>query len=168
MNTMTTFLSCALVFFLSLNALSVSAADQPPAYKGIELGSGISKIIQDKRFICKRTDSPVAEQSCRLLAGYTEDLYGAPLSTLTLNYFNSKLSTMVITFESIHFKAIRDGLKQAYGPPKRSVEKYVTPKAWVFKGYIYTWKNQAFVIDAVEYFSAAGESAVLYKIEPDP
>ena len=155
-----------MVLLICLDIPSVYAAGQPPGFKDIELGSDISKISQDKRFKCKRTDSPVAEQTCRLMGKYEEDIYGAPLLTLTLNYFSGRLSTIVVAFESIHFDAVKEGLEQDYGQPgKRMVEKYVTRRASLFRGYIYVWENKAFVIDAIEYFSASGNSAVVYKFD---
>jgi len=156
----------AFVLLIGLKAVAVLAADPLPAFMGIELGSDISKTIQDKRFKCRRADSPVAELTCRLGARYEEDVYGVPLSSLTLNYFNRKLRAIVITFDSAHFKAVKEGLEQAYGPfQERLVERYVTRRARVFKGYVYIWAKGPFFIDAIEYFSAGSDSAVLYKLE---
>ena len=156
----------AIVLFICLAIPWGYAAAQPLAFGNIEPALDFSKISNDKRFKCKRTGSPVAEQTCRLMSKYEEEFYDMPLLTLTLNYSEDQLRSIIITFENIYFEAVTKALEQDYGPPgKRMVEKYVTRRARLFRGYVHVWENNALMIDAIEHFSAAGDSAVVYKLD---
>lgn len=137
------------------------------AFKDIKLGSHVAEINDDQCFRCRVTNSPLADTSCRLMDEYKKKITIAsvPVKAISLYYFDDILATIVITFAQTYFKDVKDALKERYGSPSNhSTETYVDRRGELFDGRIYEWENSVSIIDAVQFFSSAQNSAVVYRL----
>lgn len=160
------FLKTAIILSFCLAAPLLYSAEKPYAHKDIELGSDISEIANDPRFLCRASNSPLADQSCHLLDEHIaeENIAGVPILSFTLNYLDDKLSTIVITFFEGHFKRVKKTLQQKYGTPsKRMVETYVNRTYELFEGDVYLWENNISSVDFIQHYSNIHSSAIVYK-----
>ena len=166
MSAATCFLKISIGLFICFSASCLYSADQTYAFKDIKLGSDISEITDDPNFSCEEANSTIADKTCQLRQENEdrETIANLPISSITLHYFADTLTTIIITFEETHFKAVTDAFKQEHGTPGRhAVETYVSQRYHLFEGLVYVWKNNVSTIDAVQYFQNTDESAVLYK-----
>jgi hypothetical protein len=159
-------LKASIIILVCLAPPYLCLADTPYAFHRIELGSDIGEILDNPRFRCSAGDSPVADTVCHLLSEYHEEeaIDGASLLSLKLHYLDENLSMIVITFLVSHFERVKDALQQEYGTPSsHKIETYVSPDYKLYKGDVYLWENSVSSIDAVQFYSDAYKSAIVYR-----
>ncbi|MDP2644474.1 MAG: hypothetical protein Q8P24_06015 [Desulfobacterales bacterium] len=161
------FMQAVVFFFIFLSFSFPAAADEPYAFKDIELGSHITKVYGEGSFRCAKTNSPFADKSCRLADAHSgeESIGGIPVSNVSLYYVKDNLTSIVITFAGKHFNTVRDAIKKRYGAYRHyTTETYVDGIGELFEGYVYEWDNKVSMIDAIQHFSRRNNSAVLYQL----
>ena len=155
-----------LILFLAVAGLSVTAwAAEPLGFKGITLGSAITRVNQNPRFDCRVVRTPTADQVCTLRPKEQETLTGTPVIALYYFYDRARLTGIVISLPESHFQAATSALQEKYGAPQVGLDQVKNLKGEVFENRNLTWRKADGLLQAQRYAGRLDRSMIRFSDE---
>lgn len=149
------------VLFLLLS--SAAFAQEPPFdFKGIALGSGISAVESNAKFLCYEPKPALADKICSLKLGEKETIAGASVRSLMFFYYSGKLGIISIEFDEKNFSQVTDALVEKYGQGLSWTERVRNRMGTTFENKIYMWPRNATYLTVDRYSSELSTSSVRY------
>jgi hypothetical protein len=157
----------ATIFILAIISSSlVYGQSEPLEFKGIVLGSDITLIENDTKYICESIKDTTSDHVCyRGRTGdetINETIAGEPVTFLALFYTKRKLGQIIITFKPESFSKVAEALTVKYGEGKTRTELIQNQLGATFKNQIITWRKQNAIIEIELYYGKLDRSAVKF------
>lgn len=128
--------------------------------KGVTLGSHISLIASDPKFICRPVKSPTGDRICSLGKNETETIVGAAVHSMFYYYDQTVLTGIVISLDEKHFQSVVKGFSEKYGIPVRRTETIKNLSGRSFEDQTYTWRQTGESIVAQRYSGRLDRSSI--------
>jgi hypothetical protein len=148
-----------LALFLATLAGTAWAAE-PLGFKGITLGSAITRISQDPRFDCRMVPTPTADQICTLRHNEEETIAGVNVIALYYFYDRARLTGITISLPEARFEAVAKALRDKYGAPQVEVETVKNAKGEAFENRTLSWRQGEGLLQAERYAGRLDRSMV--------
>jgi hypothetical protein len=130
------------IFFLGLLAVGAAAQTAPPQpydVKGVRLGSSLADWKSGTGSACMEMPAGKPAESAFICPGAT--YAGIKLQEI-VNFYKGRLTSFYFKFSHDDYDALRDALKQKFGPPSQTEQKkYQNGYGTTFNGEYSLWVN---------------------------
>lgn len=144
--------------FLALSPC-VGHAD-PFGFKGVDLGSPLSRVASDPRHACRAVNTPIGDTVCGLRPRESETIASAPVVSLLYFYDVGWLTGIQITVTEKDFQRVADALSAKYGPGVIATELVKNHAGVPFENRSWTWKRADGSLHAQRYSGRLDRSVI--------
>jgi hypothetical protein len=134
----------------------------PLGFKGVELGSPLSRVASDPRHECRAVNTPTGDTICSLRPREVETIAGASVTTLFYFFNIGALTGIQITVAEKDFQRVVDALAAKYGPGALTVEKVKNLNGAAFENHTWTWQRPEGSLRAQRYAGRLDKSLIRY------
>ena len=144
----------------ALPALAVQA--DPLGFKGVELGSPLSRVASDPRHSCSPVNTPLGDTICSLRPREAETIAGAAVASLFYFYDVGSLTGIQISIAEKDFQRVVEALAAKYGPGKAVGAKVKNFNGREFEDRTYLWQRPDGSVQAQRYAGRVDLSVIRY------
>jgi len=145
-----------------LAAMPAGAANEKLGFKGIELGSSLTRIASNPKYDCRVVNTPIADMVCSLRPSEKETIAGAPIESLFYFYDQSTLTGIVFSLAEKHFQPVISALSEKFGKPGLKSDSVKNLKGDVFEDRIYRWTRPEGSLQAQRYAGRLDKSSIRF------
>jgi hypothetical protein len=131
-------------------------------FKGVAIGSPLSRIASDPRYACNAVNTPSGDTICSLRPREVETIAGAPIASLFYFYDVGSLTGIQISIAEKDFSRVVDALTAKYGPGKVSAAKVKNLNGKEFEDRAYSWQRPDGSVRAQRYDGRLDLSVIRY------
>lgn len=153
----------ALTLFTALPVLTAQAGTL--GFKGVLLGSPLSQVADDPRYVCHKAAAPGADTICSLRPQQRETMAGVPVDALFYFYLRGRLTRISITLPESRFARVVEALKARYGEGELHTAVVRTYQGATHQDRIHTWRQGDTSLQAQRYAGRLDKSLVRYTDE---
>lgn len=139
---------------------STQASAEPYGFKGVTLGSPISRMTANPMIECVPASAPTADHICYLGKGVSETIAGATVDSIYYFYFQNALTGITINFSEKDFEAVVKALQGKYGVPTRQGDTVKTLAGKTYENITYHWQQTGQSIEAERYSARIDKSSI--------
>jgi len=147
---------------LALALLPLAAQAEGLGFKGVDLGSPLSRVASDPRYACRAVNTPIGDTICSLRPSEAETIAGAVVASLFYFYDASSLSGIQITLAETDFQRVVDALTAKYGAGKLNSERVKNLKGNVYENRTWLWQYPEASLQARRYAGRLDKSIIRY------
>jgi hypothetical protein len=114
---------CAFTLGALVSLAAVAEGSVLPQVNGIRLDGDLAEAEKSGRYICRPTTAAIADTICHLKPGHSEAVFGIPVQTVLLYYYDDRLSLVHVQLEEANYGAALAGLANQYGEPSYTREE---------------------------------------------
>ncbi len=145
-----------------LSAIPAFAAGEKLGFKGVELGSSLTRIASNPKYDCRIVNTPIADMVCSLRPNEKETIAGAPIDLLFYFYDQSTLTGIVVSLAEKHFQPVVNALSEKFGKPNLKSDSVKSLKGDVFEDRIYRWTRPEGSLQAQRYAGRLDKSSIRF------
>ena len=153
------------LFLLLVCATHLAAHADSLGFKGVELGSALSRVASDPRRECHAVNTPIGDTICGLRPNEKETIAGAPVVSLFYFYDVDHLTAIQVTISEKSFGPVVAALTAKYGAGVLNVEKVQNLKGVSFENRTYLWTRPGSSLQALRYSGSLDKSLIRYSDE---
>ena len=147
---------------LLLTLSPAHAGAEKLGFKGVELGSSLSRIASNPRYDCRVVNTPIADMVCSLRPNEKETIAGAPIDVLFYFYDQSTLTGIVVSLAEKHFQPAINALSEKFGKPSLKSDTVKNLKGNVFEDRIFSWTRPEGSLQAQRYAGRLDKSSIRF------
>lgn len=147
---------------LALALLPLAAQAEGLGFKGVDLGSPLSRVASDPRYACRAVNTPIGDTICSLRPSEAETIAGADVAALFYFYDASSLSGIQITIAETDFQRVVDALAAKYGAGKLNREMVKNLKGAAHENRTWLWQYPEASLQAQRYAGRLDKSVIRY------
>lgn len=149
---------------ITTSSTAALAQEQPrTSFKDLYLGMSIEDVRGNRRFVCDKSSSEIADTVCAARRPGEETIAGAKTKGIYLFLIDDAVYSILIKIDPSDFSQIREAMELKYGSPKVEANRLTTRLGTSYDNFDLEWTLPDALIDLSKYGGKITEGIVRFR-----